>query len=167
MTAEQKELIKQLAQMGDVVLISDNQRINLDENGNISLNTQAEAILYFLQRLDINMVSCILEDIYTYQNFEKSLFVKKLGVALDEFIEGGDTYLNRYSGFCNAKTCNYKCNGFTFVGNNSGNYFNLIIDINEGVVQDIYECFFFKRENKEIKKNKNIEINRYDEPFLI
>ena len=55
MTAEQKKLLKQLAQMGDVVLISDNKRINLDENGNISLKTHAEAVLYFLQRLDINI----------------------------------------------------------------------------------------------------------------
>ena len=154
MTAEQKELIKQLAQIGDVVLISDNKRINLDENGNISITTQAEAILYFLQRLDISMISCILEDIYTYQNFEKSLFVKKLSVALDEFIDAGDTYLNRYNGFCNSKTCNHKCKGFSFVGNISGNYFDLIIDINNGVVEDIYECFSFKCENKGIKKNK-------------
>ena len=147
MNAEQEELIKQLAKMGEVVLITNGIRVHLNENGTVALKTQVDAVLYFLQRLDIDMVSSILEDKRTYQNFAKPLFIRKLEDAVYEFIESGDTYLNRYKGSCNSKSCNSKCKGYSFVGNNSGNYFDLIIDVKDGVVLDIYECFSFKFEN--------------------
>lgn len=165
MNTEQKELIKQLAEMGEVVLITNGNRVHLNENGTVALKTQADAVLYFLQRLDIDMVSRVLEDKRTYQNFAKPLFIKKLEDALDEFIEAGDTYLNRYNGSCNSKSCNYKCKGYSFVGNNSANYFDLIIDVKDGVVLDIYECFSFKCENKGINKNQHIEIDKSELPF--
>lgn len=165
MNTEQKELIKQLAEMGEVVLITNGNRVHLNENGTVALKTQVDAVLYFLQRLDIDMVSRVLEDKRTYQNFAKPLFIKKLEDALDEFIEAGDTYLNRYNGSCNSKSCNYKCKGYSFVGNNSANYFDLIIDVKDGVVLDIYECFSFKCENQEIRKNEYIGIDKSDYPF--
>lgn len=165
MNTEQKELIKQLAEMGEVVLITNGNRVHLNENGTVALKTQADAVLYFLQRLDIDMVSRVLEDKLTYQNFAKPLFVKKLEDALDEFIEAGDNYLNRYEGSCNSKSCNYKCKGYSFVGNNSGNYFDLIIDFKDGVVNDIYECFSFKCEDERVLKNEYIAVDKSDYPF--
>ena len=111
------------------------------------IKTQSDAVLHFLQHMDIEMIDSILESNRTYQDFEKNTFVQKLGYALDEFIQSGDTYLNRYPGQCNSEICNFKCKGFTFIGNHSGNYFDLIIDIKEGVVHDIYECSLFKSED--------------------
>ena len=165
MNTEQKELLKQLAQIGEVVLITDGNRLHLNDNGTVALQTQVDAVLYFLQRLDIEMVSSVLEDNRTYQNFTKPIFIKKLEDALDEFIEAGDTYLNRYEGLCNSKSCNYKCKGFSFVGNKSGNYFDLIIDVKDGAVDDIYECFSFQCQNQGIEKNEFIVIDKSDEPF--
>ena len=129
------------------------------------IKTQSDAVLHFLQHLDIEMIDSVLEPNRTYQNFEKYIFIQKLGYALDEFIQSGDTYLNRYPGQCNSEICNYKCKGFTFVGNNSGNYFDLIIDIKDGVVQDIYECTKFKVMIGNIAKRKRIKIDRYPSPF--
>ena len=165
MNTEQKKLLKQLAQMGEVILISNGNRIHLNENGTVALKTQVDAVLYFLQRLDIAMVSDVLDVNHTYQNFAKPLFIKKLDAALDEFIEAGDTYLNRFNGACNSKSCNYKCKGYSFIGNNSGNYFDLIVDIKDGVVNDIYECFNFKCEIKVIDKSVRIGIDKSDPPF--
>ena len=165
MNTEQKGLLKQLAQMGKVVLITDGNRFDLNDAGVVALKTESDAFLYFLQRLDIAMVSSVLEDNRTYQDFEKPLFIKILEDALDEFIDAGDTYLNRYDGVCNSKTCNFNCKGFSFVGNNSANYFDLIIDVKDGIVNDIYECFSFKCENQEIQKNKYIGIDKEDYPF--
>ena len=51
------------------------------------LVNQSDAILYFLQRMDIEMINDILDDGRTYQGFRKSLFIHKLGNAFDEFIE--------------------------------------------------------------------------------
>ena len=165
MDSEKKKLLVQLAEMGEVILITNGNRVHLNENGTVALKTQTDAVLYFLQRLDIDMVSSILEDNRTYQNFAKPLFIKKLEDALDEFIEAGDTYLNRYDGVCNSKTCNFNCKGFSFVGNKSEDYLDLIIDTQDGVVLDIYECFSFKCENQEIKKNEYIGLDKSDYPF--
>lgn len=62
------------------------------------IKTQSDAVLHFLQHMDIEMIDSILESNRTYQDFEKNTFVQKLGYALDEFIQSGDTYLNRFPG---------------------------------------------------------------------
>lgn len=59
-----------------------------------SLHTQADAVIYFFQRLDIDMVSDILEDNRTYQDFEKLLFNHKLGNAFEEFVKAGNILYN-------------------------------------------------------------------------
>jgi hypothetical protein len=108
--------------------------------------------------MDIQMINDLLDDKYTYQEL-KNVFIQKLCHALDEFLSSGDTILNCYTGFCNAEICNYKFVGFSFVGNNSKNYKDLIIDIKDGVVQDIYECTMFKNLVFGIEKNRRIEID--------
>mgnify|MGYP001023611477 FL=1 len=51
------------------------------------IKTQSDAVLYFLQHLDIEMIDSVLEPNRTYQDFEKGVFIKKLDCALDEFIQ--------------------------------------------------------------------------------
>ena len=127
-----------------------------------SLHTQADAVIYFFQRLDIDMVSDILEDNRTYQDFVKPLFIHKLGNAFDEFRKAGDIFLQCHSGFCNSNLCNYKCSGFSFTGNFSGNYLDMIIEIKDGIVQDMYECSEFKMQQKGIKKNKRVVLHTFN-----
>jgi hypothetical protein len=165
MDIEKKRLLSELAQLGEVILITAGTRVNLNDKGEIALKTQEDAVLYFLQRLDIDMISVVLDDNRTYQNFAKPLFIKKLNVALDEFIEGGDTYLNRFNGSCNSKSCNYDCGGYSFIGNISGKYFDLIIDVKDGIVNDIYECVKFKCETQEATRKLCIEIDKSDLPL--
>ena len=161
MNPDKLKLLQQLATLGDVIVT----RYISTNYDSIGIKTQADAVLYFLQRLDINMVKLILEENRTYQDFEKSLFIKKIQASLDEFIESGDTFLNLYSGVCKSKTCNFNCKGYSFVGNNSNNYFDLIIDIKDGIVQDIYECISFKCDNESVIKKRCIEIDKSRMPF--
>ena len=77
----------------------------------------------------------------------------------------GDTYLHRFQGYCNSELYNYKCGGFSFVGNSSGNYMDLIVDINDGVVHDMYECSEFKISDREVKKRTRIKIDERELPF--
>jgi hypothetical protein len=147
----------------ETVIVEKSMKSNIQTYKDIK--TQSDAVLHFLQHLDIEMIDSVLEPNRTYQDFEKNTFVQKLGYALDEFIQSGDSYLNRFPGQCNSEICNYRCKGFTFIGNNSGNYFHLIIDIKEGVIQDIYECSLFKCFNQIISKNKRIEIDKSALPF--
>lgn len=124
------------------------------KNGD-SIKTQAQAVVYFIQQLDIDMVDTLLDDTREYQDMKKEIFINKLGHAMNEFIESGDTYLNISHGFCDSVICNYKCKGISFVGNLSGNFIDLIIEIVGGCVFDIYECSHFKCNKGIIKKKKN------------
>ncbi len=142
----------------ETVIVAKSMESNIQTYKDIK--TQSDAVLHFLQHLDIEMIDSVLEPNRTYQDFEKNTFVQKLGYALDEFIQSGDTYLNRFPGQCNSEICNYKCKGFTFIGNNSGHFFDLIIDIKDGVVIDIYECTLFKCLAKGLSKNNRIVIDK-------
>ena len=73
-----------------------------------------------------------------------------------ENLKAGDTILQCHSEFYNLKLCNYKCKSYSFIGNHSGNYLDMIIEIKDGVVQDMYECSEFKMQVKYLKKNERI-----------
>lgn len=114
------------------------------------LITQEDAVIHFIQQLDIDMINTLLDDERTYQDMEKHDFVRKLGYAFDEFIDSGETSLNCASGKCDAVKCNYQCRGYSFTGNNSEKHMDLIIEKdNQGKVLDIYECRFFLCDGKE------------------
>jgi hypothetical protein len=78
MTPEQQNILHQLAQMGDVVFVKkDGSRLILNEDGNIPLQTHEDAILYFLERLDSNMIQLILDKKHLSKEFiKKPLFIK-------------------------------------------------------------------------------------------
>ena len=129
-------------------------------NKNLKLKNQSQAVIHFIQQLDIEMVDSLLDNTREYQDMKKDIFINKLGHALNEFIEAGDTFLNSTKGFCDSIICNYKCKGLSFVGNNSGNFIDLIVEIEDGKVLDIYECTHFKTKEDIAEKNKRIEIDK-------
>jgi hypothetical protein len=143
----------------ETVIVAKSMESNIQTYKDIK--TQSDAVLHFLQHLDIEMVEAMLEENSTYQGLQKKIFIEKLGLAFNEFISDGDTFLNRHVGFCNAKNCNYKYTGYRFIGNNSADYFDILIEIENGVVIDICECSFFKC-NKKVNclENKLIEIDK-------
>ena len=51
-------------------------------------------------------------------------------------------------------------NGFSFVGNNSNNYFDLIFDIVQGEIFDIYQCKSFECKTSVIDKHIEIKIHK-------
>ena len=118
----------------------------MEKNNSVSLKalkTQSDAVIHFIKNLDIDMIDTLLDDKYTYQDLKKNIFIQKLGIAFNEFIDAGDIQLEVYNGFCSQFTCNNQCSGFRFSSSKSGLYFDLIIDIDNGIVTDIYECSSF------------------------
>lgn len=151
--------------MGDVVYVQqDGSRIVLNEKGSIPLESQADAVLYFFQRMDISMLKLVLDDAHTYQDFEKKVFLKKLDYTFTTLLDTGNTYLNRYEGFCNSEECNFKCKGYSFVGNVTNDYMDFIFDIRDQRVFDLYECSQFVCTSDSILKNENISLDS-DMPF--
>ena len=58
--------------MGDVVYVKeDGNRIILNEEGKIPLKTNADAVFYFLERMDCNMLNLILDKNLPYQDYDK------------------------------------------------------------------------------------------------
>jgi hypothetical protein len=167
MDAEKKQLLKQLAELGDVILVQeDGKRIKLNDDAEISLASQLDAVLYFMQRMDNGMLKLILEDCYTYQDYDKKTFLKKLSNVFDEFLGKGNTYLNVFEGKCNSAACsNLNCKGFSFVGNKTNHYMDLIIQTKESKVSDIYECYDFQNENDTVLKKNKIIIDGLNLPF--
>ena len=70
-----------------------------------ALKTQEEALIYFLELLDIDMIDTLLENDRTYQDMEKQEFIRKLG---------------QKTGICDSVKCHFKCKGHTFTGNYNG-----------------------------------------------
>lgn len=128
----------------------------------LSLNTKAEAVTFYIKHLDIQMIETLLDDKLTYQDFPKSTFIQKFGVAFDEFIQAGDKQLDISSGFCNEVICNNRCNGFRFSSKASRLYFDLIIKIENSKVIDIYECKNFMCLDSTTIASKRVRIDRRD-----
>lgn len=167
MLPEKREIIIRLSQLGDVVYVKeDGSRIILNEEGKIPLKTNADAVFYFLERMDSNMLNLILDKNLPYQDYEKKIFVKKLSYAFDEFISRGNTHLNRFEGKCTSNICNNaNCLGFSFVGNSTQDYMDLILEIKNNKVTDIYECSKFVNCETDLIKNEKICIDTLDEKF--
>lgn len=125
------------------------------------LKTHAETVLYFIQRLDIEMIDDLLKDDRTYQEMSKKVFLDKLDNAFQEFLDGGDSFLKMYGGYCSCEECNYKSCGYCFIGNHSKNYFNLIVEIENDEIKDIYECRQFRCDKSRAIKKKRICIYKY------
>jgi hypothetical protein len=125
----------------------------------IKLQTQTDAVVYFIRKLDAEMTGDILDDNRTYQDFPKHIFIQKFVHALDEFISAGDKWLDCQKGCCNGESCNFNKQGFRFTGDNSGKYMDLIIEIKNEKILDIYECHCFKTEEKSAPAGKRIIID--------
>jgi hypothetical protein len=108
------------------------------------MNSHAESVVYFIEHLDIDMVDTLLDNKRTYQDFNKNIFIQKLGNAFNRFLKSGDTKLEIYHGNCISATCSAGCKGIRFIGDYSGLYMDLILKIENGLVIDIYECHQFK-----------------------
>jgi hypothetical protein len=106
------------------------------------------------------MVDDLLDEKYTYQDLKKNIFIQQFSLAFDEFIAAGDTQLQISKGFCNEVICNNQCSGYRFSSSRSGLYFDLIIDIKEGQVTDIYECKSFACSAADLRVKKRVLIDR-------
>ena len=132
----------------------------------MKLETQADAVLYFFQKLDVDMVSELLDSDKTYSDLEKPLFIYKLGNAFGEFLAAGDKHLFLYPGKCCSMECDSSgCPGYAFVGNKSGQFMELVFKEEQGRVTDIYDCSDFNAYSPPRKFEKRVKIDRLEMPF--
>ena len=95
------------------------------------------------------MLDVLLEETKTYQDATKELFLEKVEEAFKKFKNNGDVHLLRYNGVCVSQFCpNIGCNGFSFIGNKSDKHLDLIFEISEEDVLDIYHCHGFQTHDR-------------------
>lgn len=125
----------------------------------LALPTGNELLFPFIQLMDIRQADAFLDNNRTYNDLEKTVFLQKLDAAFEQFKTSGDTFLKAFKGMCNGKKCNRGCAGFTFIGNHSGNYFDMVVEEQDGAVLDIQECAFFLSFHPGHKKTSRIMIS--------
>ena len=117
------------------------------------MKTHYQAIVDFFSKMDIEMLDTFLE-MGQYQDMPKSKFMALLRNAFDTMKKSGDVRLEMYRGTCMGCAKNKGCTGFSFVGNRTGNYINMIIKENQDRVTDIFECSSFESENSKKRGRK-------------
>ena len=150
MTPEQQNLIQQLSQMGDTFLF----------------NRKKETIVKAITEMDIEYLERILDDKITYQEASKDVFLSKIRELFEEIKKSDDSLIIN-EGKCDSDQCsNYEKCGMMFYGNNTGKYFNLIIEEDDNKkVHDLYYCHAFKCNiiNGEIENRKSLSIKIYED----
>lgn len=131
-----------------------------ETNEQQKLQTQEEAIKYFIQKMDIEMIDAFLDKNKTYQEMEKYLFISKLQKVFETFEGFGDTFLIPINGSCG--DCDKTKSGFTFYGNKSKNYITIIFDLAGKTIHDLYECATFINTINEVDLKEQIFIDEDD-----
>jgi hypothetical protein len=129
----------------------------MENSDALKLTTQRDAIKYFIEKMDIEMIDMILSNENTYQDLPKETFIQKLSSAFNEFKKHGDDYLEAHSGQCN--NCFTDKTGYIFIGNNSNNYMSILFDVVAGEIKDLAECSDFKTNNPHLKLNERVFID--------
>ncbi len=130
-------------------------------------NSYFKTIISYFQSMDVEMLRLYLKDDYTYQDTTKEIFLNEIASIFEAHKNSGDTEIILYPGNCGAPNslcdnCGKK--GYRMVGNNSGNYIDLIFEIEEDDIKDIYDCSRFesKEEVKNLGNQAYIYINADD-----
>lgn len=104
-----------------------------------------QTILRCFTAMDIDGLRVFLKDEYTYQEATKEVFLDKVEAVFEQHRAAGDTELLLYPGACVGQTCrNCGNRGYSFVGNHTNNYVDLLFEIKGDDITDIYSCSQFK-----------------------
>lgn len=108
--------------------------------------TKYDFLIQSIADLDIDSVDLLLDDHRTYQDMEKKKFVQRLKDVMTDFMKLGDHELIAYSGACGS--CVKGCKGFAFVGPNSMQHIDLIIQYDGENITDIFSCSLLKLDHE-------------------
>ena len=139
---------------------SSNGRTTIEKN--IRAHTLFSSLIHYISQMDIDMIESILPDTLTYNDVPKKQFIIALDKLFNEFKNFGDAYLIQFRGAC--QSCRKGYPGYTYIGNHSKNYINIIIEFPKKKydnidISDIYDCNFFKNNAGVLNINKQLKID--------
>ena len=147
MTPEQKILIEQLLEMGDVRFVKSDASRN-------------ELIVKAISAMDLEQLEILTENYLS--EYKREEFLKYIKSKFIKFKENNDTHLIAHIGSCNAYHCNIGASGYTFIGNNSKTYCDIIFENENGVCTDICKCLKFKVDDIFINKAREKELDSHN-----
>ncbi|HAT80225.1 MAG TPA: hypothetical protein DCS17_02105 [Flavobacterium sp.] len=159
MTPEQQKLL-------DALLALDNQ-------GDASIEpTKAELIINAFAEMNVAGLEILLDDVKTYQDATKEVFLEKVEELFLAHKNSGDDYLISYSGKCSAENSlcdNCGKTGYRFVGNQSNNYSDFIFEIGNETVSDIYDCsnFMTTETIKNLKSQASLDFDEDEKAYFV
>lgn len=106
----------------------------------MKIKTQFDAVMHFIQQMDIEMLNDILDDKLNYEHIEKHMFINMLDTAFNTMKKSGNTFLITPKGSCTNFDCRNRNKGYSFRGDLTGDHIDLVIIESDGVVKKIYEC---------------------------
>jgi len=123
--------------------------------------TQEEAIVYFFEQMNSNMIGHYLTE-EKYMGIDLPDFFYSLGNAFQELQDRGNNEL--YTEIVLCSNCNMK--QYFFKGIKEDSYLNLIFKLENGIVKDLIEC----RESKcvlpnDIDSGKQVFLDTITPPF--
>jgi len=149
---EKQKLIEQLLEMGDVTFVKSYSFLN-------------ELIVKAISEMDIEALKLLLDIIPDFD--EKEEFLAEANLEFKKFKENNDTHLIAHSGKCNGGHCDNFCSkGYSFTGNVSNTYYNVVFEIENGECKGICECYQFDVDdtiiNEARKESKKKEFDSYE-----
>lgn len=112
------------------------------------IKTHTDAIVYFFESFDIEMIDTLLVDGEQYCGLDKAAFLEKIDEIFKIFISAGNTRLVGFREVSNehkkkfSTFSDYYNNsvGYSFVGNNSSHFLDLMFIEEKGVVKSVLDC---------------------------
>jgi len=118
--------------------------------------------------MDTEMLELVLKEEYTYQDVEKSLFLRNLEWVFGQFRNRGDGELLPFRGKCSSNVCgNFCMPGFSFTGNRSGCFMNLLIERESDTVKDICQCNRFRNPEGKLFAGEQLHLEMREDPMVI
>lgn len=141
-------------------IVSSNGRTTIEKN--TKAHTLHLSLIHYISQMDIEMIDAILPNTMTYNDVSKKHFIIALDMLFNEFKSYGDTHLIQFMGTC--QSCKKGYPGYTYIGNNSKNFINIIIEMPKKPyanidIADIYDCSKFKFKLGVLNLNKQLKIN--------
>lgn len=112
------------------------------------IKTHTDAIVYFFESFDIEMIDTLLVDGEQYCGLDKAAFLEKINEIFKVFIIAGNTRLigfreiidsdqTKFSSFSDYYNNSV---GYSFVGNNSSHFLDLMFIEEKGIIKSVLDC---------------------------
>ena len=117
-----------------------------DRSNPPALKTQADAVRYFFEQMDEEMLDLILPEELTYQDKTKEVFMSMVTQAFEVMRRDGDRHLLSVKATCTG--CQAGHTIYHYIGEKGKKFISILFEEKNGLITDNYECNQFEIETR-------------------